>query len=120
MAALIDTAETLESMIPEWESRLAASSLCTQHTEATLVAGDGETYRIRAHRGAVDVAPAKGHNRFHITRENLLELVLGCREAEDILTPARDQPSLQAPDAWQLLRTLFPRRTPYVWELDKL
>ena len=120
MAALIDTAETLESMIPEWESRLAASSLCTQHTEATLIAGDGEAYRIRAHRGAVDVAPTKGHNRFQISRENLLELVLGCREAEDILPATRDQSPLQAPEACQLLRTLFPRRTPYVWELDKI
>ncbi|MFP4173257.1 MAG: GNAT family N-acetyltransferase [Candidatus Hydrogenedentota bacterium] len=120
MAALIDTAETLESMIPEWESRLAASSLRTQHTEATLVAGDGEAYRIRAHRGAVDVAPIKGYNRFPISRKNLLELVLGCREAGDIFTGAKEQPTLQAPEAWQLVRTLFPRRTPYVWELDKL
>ncbi len=120
MAALIDTAETLESMIPEWESRLAASSLHTQHTEATLIAGDGASYRIRAHRGAVDVSPAKGHNRFHIGRENLLELVIGGRDAEDVLTGTRDQSPSQAPEAWQLLRTLFPRRTPYVWELDKL
>ena len=55
MLAFVDLEETFEHMIPEWERCLKHSSALELRTEATLVI-DGVPMRIRANRGAIDLA----------------------------------------------------------------
>ncbi len=113
--ALVDVAEALESMIPEWESLLAASSAHDSRVEATLVV-DGASYRLRANRGAVDVAALPGRHKVATTRGELIQMLSGFCSFEDLHAPQR---ALISSEARTFLRILFPRRTPYVWPFDR-
>lgn len=115
MMALVNTGETLESMIPEWESHLQHSALRDQRIEATLLV-DREAWRIRANKGAIDVAQATGSNKITLTPGNLIHLITGYRHAEDILNQKR---RMLTPNARALVETIFPKRNPYVWLLDR-
>lgn len=115
MLAFINLPETLESMTPEWERLIAASSLRDVRAELTLLV-DGEEFRVRTNRGAVDVAATSGHNRVSFTAVELMYLVTGCRHVEDILAARRRILSEETRD---FLAAIFPRRAPYVWAFDR-
>jgi len=115
MVALIDTAETLEMMIPEWEALLLRSAAAAYRTEFTLFV-KGAPYRVRANRGAIDVARTAGKNKISLTQEDLIHLMTGYRNPEDILFAER---RLVSPDARDFFSTIFPRRSPYVWPFDR-
>lgn len=115
MMAFVDLGETLESMIPEWECLLARSAAREYRTECTLYV-DRVPYRIRANRGAVDVAAASGANKVSLTPFELMHLVTGYRHLADILATRR---RVLAPEARALLTALFPKRDPYVWLFDR-
>lgn len=115
MMAFVNTGETLESMIPEWESRLEQSAARDFHTECTLIAGD-EPYRVRFHRGSVAVAATSGQNKVGLTTAELMQVLTGYRYIGDILDARR---RVISPDAALALQTLFPKRSPYVWLFDR-
>ena len=115
MMAFVNLGETLESLIPEWENLLAQSSLRDLRVEATLLV-DNDAYRIRANKGAVDVAQAAGPNKISLSPSNLAHLVTGYRYPEDILDEKR---RMLTPEARILIETIFPKRHPYVWLLDR-
>ena len=115
MMAFVDIGETFESMIPEWESRLARSAARSLRTELTLVVDDA-CYRVRANRGAVDIAGGSGKNKLSLEPAELMHLLTGYRHIEDVLTPHK---GVLAPDARAVLATVFPKRSPYVWPFDR-
>ncbi len=115
MVAFVDVGETLESMIPEWESRIADSLARDARTEFTLVLNH-DHFRIRVNRGAVDVAAVPGRNKLGVTNEELVHLVTGYRSIADLLGVAR---TVISHDARVLANALFPARTPFVWKFDQ-
>ena len=115
MMSFVSLEETLESMIPEWESQLLQSSLCNQRIEVTLVVAHA-AYRIRADRGAISIAPASGPNKLSVTAAELMHLLTGYRYLDEVFNRKR---RMITPDARAFLALLFPKRTPYVWNLDR-
>ena len=115
MMAVVNIEETLECMIPEWESRLREISPADFRAEATLVV-ERKPYRIRAHRGAIDVATTNGVNKVSFSQTELAQLIAGARHPEEMLAAKRR--SLNASGA-TLLKAIFPKRTPYIWHIDR-
>ena len=115
MMALVDAAEALENLIPEWENALAQSSLAEKSLELTLLAGN-TPFRVRARRGAIDIAAQAGQNRVRLGRRALVQLIAGYLPPDHLLGEGQN---LLAPEALQLFRTLFPARAPYVWQFDR-
>lgn len=113
MIAVVNIEETLECMIPEWESRLVeAKDLCA---EATLVV-ERKPYRIRAHHGAVNVVAMNGTNKVSLSRVELAQLISGARHLDEMLAVKRRAVNASGT---ALLTTIFPRRTPYIWHIDR-
>ncbi len=115
MMAFVNLGEALEHMIPEWEGCLGPGILRDARIELTLIA-DGAPYRVRANRGALDIAQAAGRNKVGITARELMQLLAGYRAVDDILGQSR---RLLTGDARGLLHAIFPKRDPYVWLLDR-
>ncbi len=115
MMAFVNLGETLESMVPEWESCLAQSAFARGRVEVTLVTEDG-AYRIRAHRGAIAVTPGAATNKLSLTKVELMHMLTGYYHAEDVLDSKR---RMLSEDARAFLNTVFPKRTPFVWPLDQ-
>ena len=115
MMAFVHIGETLENMIPEWEGALMRGPLRESKIEITLLA-DGAPHRIRANRGALDIAQVAGRNKFGITERELVQLLTGYRHVEDILGARR---RLLTSDSRAFLHAVFPKRDPYVWALDR-
>lgn len=115
MMAFVNLGEALESLIPEWESLLAKSALHDHHIELTLVV-DSAHYRVRAHRGAIDIAPHTGANKLSLSAEDLVHLVTGYLYPEDVLGKRR---RMLTAESRELFNTLFPKRDPYVWSFDR-
>lgn len=116
MMAFVNLPEALEMLLPEWESVLEQAALRDAHVEVTLLV-DRKPYLLRAHHGALDVTPgASGKNKVSLSGAEFMHLVTGYRYCEEILAARRR--SLTA-DARALMHTLFPKRTPYVWAMDR-
>ncbi|HRK35288.1 MAG TPA: GNAT family N-acetyltransferase [Candidatus Hydrogenedentes bacterium] len=115
MMACINIGETLESMIPEWESQLAKSAAIGLRTDFTLVV-DRVPFRIRANRGAIDVAATAGTSKISLKSTDLMHLLTGYRYPSDILDERR---CLVTTDARALFNAIFPKRHPYVWRFDR-
>lgn len=115
MMALVHTGETLESMIPEWESRLQRHFPADGRAEATL-AVNRALFRVRAIHGAIDVGPGGGANKFSLSPQELMQLITGHRHLEEVLSTKR---RIINQDGLALLRVLFPKRSPFVWQADR-
>lgn len=115
MMAFVCLDEALESMLPEWEARLQSHAARDHRTEVTLLA-DGAPYRIRAHRGALDIANVAGKNKFSVTPGELIHLVTGYRYLDDLYALQR---RIITAEARELLAVLFPKRYPFVWPIDR-
>ncbi|MBI5095681.1 MAG: GNAT family N-acetyltransferase [Candidatus Hydrogenedentes bacterium] len=115
MMAPIDIGETLEHMIPEWESLLARSAARELRTEFALVVNHAN-FRVRANRGAIDVASAPGENKLSVSLTELIQLLTGYLHLDDVIAARR---RLIRHEARQLLTALFPKRNPYVWRFDR-
>ena len=115
MMAFVDIGETLESTIPEWESLLLQSVLRDVRCEVTIVI-DRENYRIRVHRGAIDIARASGKNKFSVRETDFMQLLTGYTALDELYARQRRMISSEAQD---LLRVLFPKRNPYVAPFDR-
>ncbi|HRZ82781.1 MAG TPA: hypothetical protein P5069_09980, partial [Candidatus Hydrogenedentes bacterium] len=113
MLAVVDTGEALESLVPEWERLLADGP--GRDAEVTLVV-DRQPWRVRARRGAVDVAAASGRNNVSLNARELAQLIAGYRHPEEIL---HDRLPPSRGDGPVFLRTLFPKRVPFVWAADR-
>lgn len=120
MMAFVDLPETLESLVPEWESRLARSIARDHRTEFTLFVRDNgaepRPIRVRANRGAIDLAAATGASKLSLTPGELMHLVTGYLPAGDVLATRR---AIVTAEARDLMAAVFPRRTPYVWPFDR-
>jgi len=115
MMAVVNLGEMLESMLPEWEHQLAVGGLRDLRTELTLLV-DRKPIRIRAQRGAIDIAEGSGVNKFGVSNTELLHLISGYRYLEEIMALRR---RILSSEARLLLGALFPKRTPFVWHLDR-
>jgi len=116
MMRVIDLPETLENMIPEWESRLAGHIARDYRTEVTLVVDKTAFFRIRANRGAIDIGSAPSRNKLSLNADELLHLLTGYKHLSDILD---SRWALITAEARQLLAAIFPKRHPFVWPLDR-
>lgn len=114
MLAIVNMEETLESMIPEWESGLSQSALVRERAEVTLLI-DKKPYRVRANRGALDVTPNSGENKMSVTMAEFVQLLSGYRYLDEILESRRRILTAQGK---ALLQVLFPKRLPFVWPVD--
>lgn len=114
MMTVVDLGETLESMIPEWESALAQRALVRERAEVTLLIGK-KPFRIRANRGAIDVTPNSGENKMSISSVEFVQLLSGYRYLDEILLSRR---RILNPASRALLQVLFPKRIPFVWPVD--
>jgi predicted acetyltransferase len=116
MLAFVQVGETLESMIPEWESRLQRSALREARVEFTLLI-ERASFRLRMRHGALDIASGSGPNKFSVSTAEALHLLTGYRYFEEILNSRR---RMLSPEARTALEIMFPKRTPYVWSVDRL
>ena len=115
MMAFVNLGEALESMIPEWESRLLRSAVRDVRTEFTLLI-ERKPYRVRANRGAVDIDGTNGKNKVSLTPQELIHLLTGYGFLPEILELKR---RMLTPPARAFLEAVFPTRTPYVWAVDR-
>ncbi len=115
MLTLVDVGETLESMIPEFENRLAGSSLAQARLECTLYI-EGDPYRIRARDGIVDIAATPGHARVGMPLRSFIQMLTGYRQASEAIA---DSSGLIRSETRTFLETLFPERFPYIWPFDR-
>lgn len=115
MLAVINPLETLESMLPEWESRLQMHQLLAKDVEVSFYF-ERKSYRLRAHRGALDITEGVvGKNRLSLEHGDLVRLLSGYTHLEDVLSRHR---RILNSDARALLEVIFPKRSPFVWPLD--
>lgn len=115
MMAFVNLGETLESMIPEWESQLGLSAARALRTECTLIL-NRKPWRIRANRGAIDIGPFAGANKVSLSEAELMQLITGYRYLDEILAQHR---RIITTEGRALLAALFPKRAPYVWHTDR-
>lgn len=115
MIAFVNLGETLESMIPEWEPALQKSALCRERIELTLMTDHGP-FCVRAHRGAIAVAPGQGKNKVSLSNIELMHLVTGYHHVDDILDTKR---RILSEESRAFLAVIFPKRTPFVWPVDQ-
>jgi len=115
MMAFVNLGETLESMLPEWEAQTQNSAARGLRVEVTLVV-DRVPYRVRANKGAIDVAMATGANKFSLSQAELMQLLTGSRYLDEVLLQRR---RILSPESRVLLGALFPKRSAYVWPLDR-
>ncbi|HOF40240.1 MAG TPA: GNAT family N-acetyltransferase [Candidatus Hydrogenedentes bacterium] len=115
MLAFVDLDETFEHMIPEWERCLKHSNALDLRTEATLVI-DGVPLRIRANRGAIDLARTPGKSKVSLSAGEMMHLLTGYRYAGDLLDAKQ---CFLSPGARMLLHAIFPKRHPFVWPFDR-
>lgn len=115
MIAVVNMAETLESMIPEWESQLARQGGRELNTELTLHI-DGAPFTVRTHRGAISVVKQGGRNKLSVTGEEFVQLLTGYRHLSEVLAIRR---RIITADGHRLAEALFPKRHPYVWRIDR-
>lgn len=114
MMAVVNLGETLESMIPEWENQLAMSNLFQECVEVTVLI-DRKPWRVRAHRGALDVMPQSGENKVSFSHGEFVQLLCGYRYLDEVLATRR---RILTPVGRAFLEVLFPKRTPFVWPVD--
>lgn len=115
MMCLVDIGETLENLVPDWESRLREYAVASERTELTLLV-DGRPFRVRSNRGAIDIAAVSGRNKFSVTAPELVRLITGYDPWEDVYGRER---RLIAPATRALFPVLFPKRNPYVHRFDR-
>lgn len=115
MLSFVDIGETLESLIPEWENLLSRHLARELRTEFTVVIKDTQ-FRVRANRGAIDVAAMPGKSKISLSQADLMHLVTGYRYLDDILAESR---SIMSSEARLLMSAIFPKRTPFVWRFDR-
>lgn len=115
MMSVVNIGETFECMVPEWESLLRKSDAANIRAEFTLVV-DRSPWRVRANRGAVDVALTTGANKISLSPLELVQLLSGCRHIEEVF--ARKRRIVNTPGK-TLLYALFPKRAPYIWHVDR-
>ena len=68
------------------------------------------------YRGAIDIAPVSGKNKVSVSEAELMHLVTGYRHADDIFSMKR---RMVEPTARGLFQALFPKRTAFVWPVDR-
>lgn len=112
---IVDLDETMESMIPEWESLINRSLLREMDSEVTLLM-DGKPYRIRAYFGALDVAQQMGRNKFTLSMEVFTQLLTGYEDIRGVWARER---RLITRDGKALIEALFPPRNPYMPLFDR-
>lgn len=115
MMAVLNLEETLESLVPEWETLLARHEARDWREEITLVAG-GISCRIRMNRGAIDVCAGSGKNKIGLESADMVHLLAGYRYPEDILQREYRVVNKRARTLFELF---FPKRAPYVWPQDR-
>lgn len=115
MMAFVCLDEALESLLPEWEGRLQQHAAREHRTEVTLLV-DNAPYRVRANRGALDIANTPGKNKFSVSANELMHLVTGYRFLDDVYHLQR---RIITAEARELLTVLFPKRYPFVWPVDR-
>ncbi|HOE66159.1 MAG TPA: GNAT family N-acetyltransferase [Candidatus Hydrogenedentes bacterium] len=115
MMAIVNLAETLEHLVPEWERRVAYSPARDERTEVTLAVG-GRFCCVRTNRGAIDVTFRAGSGKVSLTENELMQLISGHAYVENVLDTRR---CIVPPSARALLAAIFPKRAPYVWPFDR-
>ncbi len=115
MMAIINEEETLECMIPEWEKLIQQKTLLQQDDEVTLLIS-GIPYCIHFHKGSISVIKKLGKNKISIDKGDLARLIAGYIYISDVLEKKRFYIS---PSAKSFLFTIFPKRFPYVWQMDR-
>ncbi|MFP6596411.1 MAG: GNAT family N-acetyltransferase [Candidatus Hydrogenedentota bacterium] len=115
LVRITDVEETLESMIPEWESRVHRCLLREMDCEVTLII-ENKAYRIRVRFGAVDIALQSGRNKFSVDRGVFTQLLNGYKGIAEVWPLKR---RLVTREGRALLETLFPKRDPYMALFDR-
>ena len=115
MLAMVNLGETLESMIPEWESQLHALGERTLNAELTLYI-DRVPFQLCCHRGAIAIQRQPGVNKLSLTSEEFIHLLTGYRHLPEVLAARR---RILRPEGVALAQAVFPKRHPYVWRADR-
>jgi predicted acetyltransferase len=115
MLSVVNLPETLESMVPEWESQLARHGGREFDTELTLQI-DSVPYLVRCHHGAVSIHRQSGKNKLALSGEEFVHLLTGYRHLPEIASTRR---RIITAEGMRLAACLFPKRHPYVWRVDR-
>ncbi|MCA1900826.1 MAG: GNAT family N-acetyltransferase [Candidatus Hydrogenedens sp.] len=115
MMAIINEEETLECMIPEWEKRIQQKTFIHQDDEVTLLIL-GVPYCIHFRKGSISIIKKSGKNKVSMDKGEFVQLLAGYTYISDILERKRFSIST---DARNFLFTIFPKRFPYVWQMDR-
>lgn len=116
MGRVLDVDRLLQQLLPEFSARVQATAQ-PFNGQLTLRTELGESSLFFTPAGVVAEGPATGaHLTVELPQVMLARLCLGGFDNIDVLTRLPQQPS---PAAAHLLRTLFPRRFPHIYPMDR-
>ncbi len=115
MMAVVNEEETLECMIPEWEKLLQEKAFVKQDDEVTLIIS-GVPYCLHYRKGSISIIKKLGKNKLSVDRGQLAQLIAGYIYVSDVLERKRFSISTSARE---FLSIIFPKRFPYVWQMDR-
>ncbi len=115
MMAIINEEDTLECMTPEWEKLIQQKSLINKEDEVTLIIS-GTPYCINFRNGSIGIIKKLGKNKISIDKTDFVRVITGYQYIEDILNKKWFALSSTARE---FLHAIFPKRYPYVWQMDR-
>lgn len=115
MMAIINEEETLECMTPEWEKLIQQKSLIDKEDEVTLIIS-GTPFCFHFRKGSIAIFKKLGKNKISIDRTDFVRLLTGYQYTEDVLNKKW---FVLSSTAREFLNTIFTKRCPYVWQMDR-
>lgn len=115
MIALVDARRCVDSLAPEWDARVRERRGTLTPAEITIDV-EGTVFGLRWDARALAVHNRLGRNRVTMSSQDFVYLATGYVYAEDLLR--RRAPKLPA-DARALAETVFAKRAPFIWPIDR-
>lgn len=115
MMTIIHLSDTLKAMKAEWQHGMKHQLPPDFSSEVTLII-DKEPWLIQSDHGDLEISQKAGKNKLNLTLQEFTHLLVGFRSWNMIVPTGQ---SAMSPSTQSLLSVLFPRRSPYIWAMDR-
>ncbi len=114
MSRICNLTPLIEKMLPEFQERILAR-LGKDYSGELTVETDLGSFTIRVQSGKLTISEQPSEKKFVIPQKELVQLLSGYRELEDILITPDNSISCDNPE---LASIMHPRQTPFLWPTD--